>query len=259
MQVLAECVYEGDYKEVKPLHHINHWKFPSQVARKRLSVTHLLAAQYQKLNCLAARIDKWVKNDSVQLILFGRGTSRPHFNRCANWLSTSDWNVQATNWRSKTKWKQLCLASSLIGLQLWTTAWTNDKVCDNVTLWCLAISNNQTVSSMAEDWLLCISHNQIPKLQLEKISQFVAALASQLRPLLAWEILNGHGRPGNFPLVRPPISQKNCEWVWCSIRVNVTDMAQWTIHGSGRSDQRDSFLRSGWTHLPTGCWWWQRD
>lgn len=56
------------------------------MVRKQLSVTHLLAAQYQKLNCLAVQTDKWVKNDIVQLILFGRGTGRPHFNGCINWL-----------------------------------------------------------------------------------------------------------------------------------------------------------------------------
>lgn len=53
---------------------IHHNSFQPQVAHKQLSAAQLSTAQYQKLNCRAAHIHKWVKkNDRVlpKLILFG--------------------------------------------------------------------------------------------------------------------------------------------------------------------------------------------
>lgn len=54
---------------------IHHNSFQPQVAHKQLSAAQLSTAQYQKLNCRAAHIHKWVKKkkDRVlpKLILFG--------------------------------------------------------------------------------------------------------------------------------------------------------------------------------------------
>lgn len=53
---------------------IHHNSFQPQVAHKQLSAAQLSTAQYQKLNCRATHIHKWVKkNDRVlpKLILFG--------------------------------------------------------------------------------------------------------------------------------------------------------------------------------------------
>lgn len=50
---------------------IHHNSFQPQVAHKQLSAAQLSTAQYQKLNCRAAHIHKWVKKKKIELILFG--------------------------------------------------------------------------------------------------------------------------------------------------------------------------------------------